>query len=58
MNSVDAPSTRSRRNVQPGTARAALSYRVFRIFFFANALSNVAWWTDLARLGPDAFLVE
>ena len=29
---------------QPGTARAALSYRSFRIIFFGLALSNIGTW--------------
>src|SRR5262245_49976012 len=43
MKSADATRA-SRRAVTPGTARAALSYPRFRIFFVANALSQVGTW--------------
>ena len=29
---------------QPGTARAALSYKGFRVIFFGLALSNIGTW--------------
>ena len=38
------PRRRRQHGYQPGTARAALSYRRFRIIFFGLALSNIGTW--------------
>jgi len=44
MTAPDRTGLGSARNHAPGTIRAALSYRRFRIFFIASALSNVGTW--------------
>jgi MFS family permease len=44
MTSIDSRRISNSHNFAPGTVRAAWSYRTFRIFFLASALSNVGTW--------------
>ena len=44
MTTDAAPPQAPEHGYEPGTARAALSYRSFRIIFIGLALSNIGTW--------------